>query len=185
MKSATMAVTILAALWALAGCQRETGEEMSVSDGKGWAADACMTFPAEAAAKAAGVAVTGAVAGGKSTVSGTQVSSCTYQLAGNRSFTVLMRHQGEKGDMKRAIAGLNAAPDVTGPVAEVPVPNGKAYWTQRYRTLSYIPDEKRIVVVTPPGAVAGPANASDEGLKDKALAIARAAAGSTPAASGG
>ena len=184
MKSGYLATGIVLGMLGLAACDRSdrVNEGPTLADGKLWAADACKTLPAGAATRVAGVQVRSALPGARSTVGGTQVSTCNYQTSGNGSFTVLMRHQGEAGGgIRQAIAGLRAMPDITGPVTEVPVANGKAFWVQRHRTLSYIPDDKRVVVVTPPNA----AGVTDDVLKQTALAIARAAAARQPGRSGG
>lgn len=182
MKPNLPSACLLAAAVLLSGCDRSagTGDNGGTKDARLWATDACATFPADAAAKAAGVAVTAAVPGGKSTVSGMQVSTCTYEAPGAESFTIAMRYQGEAGSMQTAIAGLNAAPEVTGPIVEVPVDQGKAFWGQRYRTLSFIPDETRVVVVTPPGASGPDAAPNEARLRQTALAIAQAASASWP-----
>jgi len=165
----------------LAACDRSGGEKsLSVAEGKQWAVDACRTFPAAAAAKAASVPVSSAIAGARSTVGGIQVSTCTYQTSANASFTVLMRDWGDKGGgAAKTIAGLRAVPDITGPVSELKVEGASAYWVPKHHTLSYIPDDTRVVVVTPPVSP----GASEAALQQTALALARAAAAARPAAS--
>lgn len=181
MKSYLVAMCLLTTAALLSGCDRSPGPGgESSKDPRLWATDACKTFPPDAAGKAAGIAVTAAVPDGKSTVSGMQVSTCTYEAAGSGSFTIAMRYQGEAGSMRSAIAGLNAAPDVTGPIVEVPVKQGKAFWGKRYRTLSLIPDEKRVVVVTPPGVSGADTDANTDHWQQTALRIAQAAAASWP-----
>ena len=182
MKSFLLVTCLFTASALVSGCDRSAGpgDGRSAKDARLWATDACKTFPSDAAGKAAGIAVTAAVPGGKSTVSGMQVSTCTYETAGSGSFTIAMRFQGEGGSMERASAGLNAAPQVTGPIVEVPVKQGKAFWGERFRTLSFIPDETRVVVVTPPGVSGADTGTDTDRMQQKALTIAQAAALSWP-----
>ncbi|MBY8825027.1 hypothetical protein [Sphingomonas colocasiae] len=145
-----------------------------------WAADACKTFPADAAGKAAGFAVAKAETPGQTGNEQTLVSTCSYSSAdGKSSFTVLLRQDRSDGSTIDAqIAGLKSQPDATGPSEDVAMPKGKAIWAPRLNTLSYVPQDGRMIVVTPPGALifgANPAPAGD--LKSKAVAIAMAIEG--------
>ena len=164
----------------ITGCEGGRKDDaLSVAEGKQWAADACRTLPADALAKAAGETVRSAIAGAKSTVGGIQVSTCTYQTSGDAAYTVLMRDWGDKGGgASQTVAGLHAMPEITGPVSELKVDGATAYWVPKHRTLSYIPDDKRVVVVTPP-MVPGVTEAAQQ---QTAMKIARAAATARPAA---
>lgn len=166
------------------GAANEAGAD--VETGAQWAVDVCKSFPAEAAGKAAGLAIAKTIPSPNVFTSGVNVSNCTYSAQDGALFSVGFRHDTSGATtMTEAIAGLTARPDMTGPVEEVPAKVGKAFWTPRLKTLSYLPDDSRMVTVTPPGAKPGGAEPEDKAvaaaeeaaLKAKALAIAEAAAG--------
>lgn len=145
-----------------------------------WAVDACKTFPAEAAGKAAGVAV--AKAEGSAATSNEQVtvSNCTYSSAdGKDNFGVLLRQDKVSGQtVDQQLAGVTSQPDVTGSGEPVAMPKGKAVWMPKMRTLSYVPEGERMIVVTPPGAITfGQAPVPEAEVKAKAIAIATAIEG--------
>ncbi len=145
-----------------------------------WAADACKTFPLETAAKVSGLAVTKAESSGQTGSNDVAVTNCTYSTAdGKGNFGILLR-QDKSGDLTMAeqLSGLTSQPDLTGPGEEVAMPKGKAIWAPKLRTLSYVPDDARMIVVTPPGAISfGPSAAPAGDLKAKAIAIATAIEG--------
>ena len=171
------------------GAAPGAGEAAAAEVAATWATDACKTLSAEAAGKAAGLAVTKTVEGANASTNGVNVSSCTYSTEDGVMFTIGLRHDTMgAATMPEMIAGLTARPDVTGPVEEVPSKNGRAFWTPRLKTLSYLPDDTRTITVTPPYAkpMGGPAEPKDDDaaaaaeeatLKAKALAMAEAAAG--------
>jgi hypothetical protein len=173
MKAMTRFVLSLALMLAACGSGGAGGKS------KDWADDACKTFPVEAAAKVAGVAVSKTVVSGTS-AGDTKVSNCTYSTAdGKANFGIVLRHD-TSGQTTAAeqIAGLTSQPDVTGPSEEVPMPKGKAVWAPKLNTLSYVPEDNRMIVVTPPGAIViGGAKAPEADLKAKAVAIATAIEG--------
>lgn len=142
-----------------------------------WALDACKTFPKETAGKAAGVAVSKTETGGQTGNDEVLVSNCTYSSAdGKTNFGVLLRQVKTGGQgVDAQIADMKSRPDMTGPSEDVAMPKGKAIWASKMHTLSYVPSEGRMIVVTPPGAFAfgGPAPA-DSDLKSRAIAIANA-----------
>lgn len=145
-----------------------------------WAADACKSFPAEAAGKAAGVAVAKAETVGQTGNEQVLVSNCTYSSAdGATSFGVLLRQDKVGAETIDAqIAGLKSQPEATGPSEDVAMPRGKAIWATRLNTLSYVPEAGRMIVVTPPGAISfGKPPAPPAELKAKAVAIATAVEG--------
>lgn len=145
-----------------------------------WAVDACKTLPADAASKASGVAVAKAeLASAAVSNEQTTLSNCSYSTAdGKINFGVMLR-QDKTGQTNIAeqFEGLKSQPDMTGPMVDVAVPKGKAAWATKLRTLTYVPDDLRMIVVTPPGAIVigGPTD-PDDVLKAKALALAEAAA---------
>ncbi|QDZ06583.1 hypothetical protein FPZ24_03090 [Sphingomonas panacisoli] len=145
-----------------------------------WALDACKTFPKEAAGKAAGVAVGKTETAGQTGNDDILVSNCTYSSAdGKTNFGVLLRQVKTGGQSVDAqIADMKSRPDMTGPSEDVAMPKGKAVWASKMHTLSYVPADGRMIVVTPPGAFSfgGPASA-DGDLKAKAIAIASAVEG--------
>ncbi len=165
-------LAIVSATALLTGC----GSSGKASD---WAADACKTFPSAAAAKVTGLAITKAEAPGSTGNEQTAVSNCTYSTAdGKTNFGVLLR-QDKTGQTTVAeqIAGLTAQPAMTGPSEEVKMPKGKAIWAPKLNTLSWIPDDARMIVVTPPGAITFGKSAPAGDLKAKAIAIATAVEG--------
>lgn len=176
MKAIHGAMLGLSGAMLLAGCGGSGGASGKGSD---WAADACKTFPREAAAKASGVAVTKSDASGNGSEE-TALSNCTYSSAdGKDNFGVMLRLD-KTGQTKLAeqVAGLTAQPDATGPLEEVAMPKGKAFWAPKLNTLSWVPDDTRMIVVTPPGAVSfGQAKPPASDLKAKAVAIAAAVEG--------
>lgn len=177
-RSPRLSLCVLVLTGLAAGC----GSGAGGGSGKSaeWAADACRTFPAEAAGKAAGIAVAKAETPGQTGNEQTLVSNCTYSSAdGKASFGVLLRQDRTGGETIDAqIAGLKSQPDATGPSEDVAMPRGKAVWAPKFNTLSYVPEAGRMIVVTPPGAVSfGTPAASPEALKAKAVAIAKAIEG--------
>jgi hypothetical protein len=176
MKAIYAAMLGLSGSLLLAGCGGGGGASGKSAD---WAVDACKSFPKEAAAKASGVTVA------KSEVSGTgsdqtALSNCVYSSAdGKDNFGVMLR-QDKTGEVKldEQVKGLTAQQDVTGPMEEVPMPKGKAFWAPKLNTLSWVPDDTRMIVVTPPGAIVfGQAPTPAAELKAKAIAIATAVEG--------
>lgn len=172
--------TMLGFALLLSGCggsddsTSETGAESLA--GSDWGADACKTLTAEAAGKASGLAVAKSSASSVARVGDNTVSTCSYSASDGTQFTVALR-QSPDATMAESIAGLEANPDMTGPVEAVPAPVGKAFWAPQVKTLTYLPDDHRMVSVTPPGAnVMGGKSDSDDLLKPRALAIALAAA---------
>lgn len=165
----------------IAGCGSSGGGSGGGS-GKSadWAADACKTFPAEAASKAAGFAVTKAESPNQTSNEQIIVSNCSYSSAdGSTSFGLLLRQDKTGGEtIDSQIAGLKSQPDATGPSEDVLMPKGKAIWATRLNTLSFVPEAGRMIVVTPPGAITfGKPPAPPEELKAKAIAIAQAVEG--------
>ncbi|RVT90248.1 hypothetical protein [Sphingomonas crocodyli] len=145
-----------------------------------WAADACKTFPADVAGKVAGVSVKKAESAGQTGNERTLVSNCTYSSADDRtSFAVLLRQAKSDGEsVDDQITGLKSQPDMTGPSEDVNMPKGRAIWAPKLRTLSYVPAVGRMIVVTPPGAIAFGSDAGPSSdLKAKAIAIASAIEG--------
>lgn len=166
---------------ALAGCGGKDGSVAGGASGKAstWAVDACNTFPAEAAAKASGLAIVKADTPYQTDTGQVIVSNCNYATANGETFGVLLRQDRTDGTtIASQIAGLTSQPDMTGPMEDVPMRKGKAVWATRMNTLSYVPQDGRMIVVTPPGAVTfgkkGPPAAA---LKAKAIAIADAIEG--------
>ncbi len=163
----------------LAGCGEPSSKSTSeaTADGTAWGAEACRTLTAEAAAKAAGVAVSQATSNANAQVGGNTVSTCSYAAGDGTTFTVALRRSPD-GTLAESIAGLKSQPDMTGPIEDVAAPAGKAFWAPRLKTLTYMPDDHRMVSVTPPGAnVMGGKSDPDDVLKQRALALALAAAG--------
>lgn len=161
-----------------AGCSG--GGAGGSSKGAEWAVDACKTFPAEAAGEAGGVAVAKAESSAATSNEQVTVSNCTYSSAdGKDNFGVLLRQDKVSGQtVDEQLAGVTSQPDVTGPGEPVAMPKGKAVWMTKLRTLSYVPEGARMIVVTPPGAIAfGQAPVPVEQLKTKAIAIANAIEG--------
>ena len=175
--------SIALAAFTLPGLLTSCGSGMTANDaGKpaDWAADACKTFPASAATKAAGVAVAKVESSGQTGNELTLVSNCTYSTAnGKTNFGVLLRQAKAAAESIDAqIAELKSQPDMTGPSEDVAMPKGKAIWAPRIGTLSYFPDNRRMIAVTPPGAISlGIAKPSSADLKAKAIAIATAIEG--------
>lgn len=141
-----------------------------------WGADACKTLTAEAAGKAAGLAVATASAGATSKMGDNSVSTCSYSASDGTLFTVALRYAPE-GTAAESIAGLKSQPDMTGPIEDVAEAKGKAFWAPRLKTLTYLPDDSRMISVTPPGAKLIGTSDPDDVLKKRALALALRAAG--------
>lgn len=158
----------------LAGCG-SAGSVKDAGTGQDWAIDACKTLPAAAAGKAAGLAVTEAKASPGASAGTAHVSSCSYMGSAGESFTVLLR-QSPDSTLEEAITGLKAAPDMTGPIDEVPVSAGKGFWAPKLKTFTLLPDGTRLISVTPPGVRLGGKSDPDDILKQRAQAIAEAAA---------
>lgn len=182
--SRTMRVSLCSLMLAglVTACGSGGGGGTTVGGGSGksadWALDACKTFPLDAAAKAAGVEVTKAETSGQVSNEVTLVSNCSYSRPdGKTNFGVLLRQDKALGDtVDVQIAGLKSQPDLTGPFEDVAMPKGKAIWSPKLRTISYVPEAGRMIVVTPPGAVVfGGTPAPDAEVKAKAIAIALAA----------
>jgi hypothetical protein len=150
------------------------GEAVTV--GPDWGADACKTLTAEAAGKAAGLAVATASAGATTRVGDNSVSTCSYSSSDGSLFTVALRYAPE-GTAEESIAGLKSQPDMTGPIEDVAAAKGKAFWVPRLKTLTYLPDDHRMISVTPPGAKLNGKSDPDDVLKQRALALAERAAG--------
>lgn len=147
-----------------------------------WAKDACKTFPADAASKASGVAVAKAESSGQTGNDQTFVTNCTYSSAdGKNNFGVLLRQdKSEEATVDAMIGGMKSQPDISGPSEDVAMPKGKAIWQPKLRTLSYLPEDGRMIVVTPPGAIffgSGAEAPPPAELKAKAIAIANAIEG--------
>ena len=172
-------MTCLATLL-LAACE-QSGRQADVPVGGGdqWAVDACKTFPAAAAAKASGLAIETTTLGAQVSVAGTTVSSCGYATAGNReSFGVLLRQDTTgKATIDQQVAAITSAPAETGPSEIVEMQKGKAVWQPQLRSLSYVPDDARMIVVTPPFIGLSRKGADPAKLKASAITIARAVAG--------
>jgi hypothetical protein len=176
-KTAYVSLTAVVPLL-LAGCGSKDGSVAGGASGKSadWAVDACKTFPSDVAGKAAGVTVVKAETPNKTDTGDVLVSNCSYSTASGDSFGVLLRQDKTAGTtIDTQIAGLKSQPDITGPMEDVAMPKGKAIWTIKMNTLSYVPQDGRMIVVTPPGAVSfgkkGPPAAE---LKARAIAIANA-----------
>ena len=172
---------MMAVLALLSGCSNSgdaasQAQVGSVAVSSDWGADACKTLTAEAATKAAGVAVATASANSTTRVGDNSVSTCSYSGSDGTLFTVALRYAPE-GTMDESIAGLKSQPDMTGPIEDVPAPRGKAFWAPRLKTLSYFPDDHRMISVTPPGAKLNGTSDPDDVLKQRALALAERAAG--------
>lgn len=173
---------ILLGLALLAACDH-SGETAGKAEGGGtvaarsdWGADACKTLTAEAAAKAAGVAVATASANATTRVGDNSVSTCSYSGSDGTVFTVALRYAPE-GTAAEAIAGLKSQPDMTGPMEDVAATKGHAFWAPQLKTLTYVPDDSRMITVTPPGVKPGGKGDPDDVLKQRALALAERAAG--------
>lgn len=172
----------LAGLLLLAGCNSGGTDVSGGTEGKGavaaseGGADACKTLTAEAAGKAAGIAVAAASAGATSKVGENSVSTCSYSASDGTLFTVALRYAPE-GTAAESIAGLKSQPDMTGPIEDVPAVKGKAFWAPQLKTLTYLPDDHRMISVTPPGARLNGKSDPDDMLKQRALALAERAAG--------
>lgn len=175
MKAVSATFLTLTASLFLAGCGG-SGPSGKSAD---WAVDACKTFPAASAAKASGLAITKAESPGQTGNDQAAVSNCTYSTAdGKTNFGVLLR-QDKSGQTTVAeqIAGLTSQPDMIGPSEKVTMPKGKAVWAPKLHTLSWVPDDARMIVVTPPGAITLGQAAPEGDLKAKAIAIATAIEG--------
>lgn len=154
----------------------ESAEAGTTAVGAEWGADACKALTAEAAGKAAGVTVATASAGATTKVGDNSVSTCSYSASDGTLFTVALRYAPE-GTAKESIAGLKSQPDMTGPIEDVAAAKGKAFWAPKLKTLTYFPDDSRMISVTPPGVKLGGTSDSDDVLKQRALALAEGAAG--------
>lgn len=144
--------------------------------GSDWGANACKTLTAEAAGNATGIAVATASAGATTKVGENSVSTCSYSASDGTLFTVALRYAPE-GTAAESIAGLKSQPDMTGPIEDVPAAKGKAFWAPQLKTLTYLPDDRRMISVTPPGAKLNGKSDPDDVLKQRALALAERAAG--------
>lgn len=176
MRTSAPIAPVLAALM-VAGCGGAgTGEQPAPS---GWAIDACETFPVAAAARASGLAIETAMLGAQTSVNGTDVSSCSYATAGNReTFGILLREdRSGRATIDEQLASVSSAPAETGPSEPVAMPRGKAVWQPQLRSLSYIPADGRMIVVTPPFIGLSAAGTDPEKLKATAIRIALAVAG--------
>ena len=146
-----------------------------------WAKDACKTFPVDAAAKASGMVVKSSE-GTHTNANDTDVASCTYSgEAWDDGFTVALR-QAHDTDLSidQQIAGVSSQPDITGPAADVAMPAGKAVWHAKMRTLTWVPDAARMIIVTPPGAITfgdKPPKISEADMQANAIRIAKAVEG--------
>lgn len=182
LRSTSVTVLSTLALTAtLGGCGGKDGSVAGGASGKSpdWAVDACKTFPAAAAGKAAGVTVVKTETPNRTDTGQVLVSNCSYSMADGETFGVLLRQDRTDGTMiDTQIAGIKSQPDITGPMEDQAMPKGKAVWSIKMNTLSYVPQDGRMIVVTPPGAVTfgkkGPTAAE---LKAKAIAIANAIEG--------
>ncbi len=177
-----LAPRILATI-ALTGLVSSCGSA-GIGSGKSsdWAEDACRTFPKEAASKAAGVAVVKAEPSGQLSTDQTVLSHCSYSGADSSThFGVLLRQaKTDSQTVDDQIAGLKSQPDMTGPSEDVAMPKGKAVWASKLRTLSYVPADGRMIVVTPPGAIVfgpGAVSPAPDALKAAAIRIASAIEG--------
>ena len=148
----------------------------SATGGTKWASDACRTFSAAAVSKATGQTFSKAeLNANQNDDAPATVSSCNYSTAdGNVFFTILLRQDrtGQETIDSQA-SGLTSSPDMTGAMDPVEMPRGKAFWSSRLHTLSYIPDNARMIVVTPPNAM-GAGKKPDAELRRNAVAIASA-----------
>lgn len=173
---------MMAGLALLSGCGSSSGDTASqaqagsIAVSSNWGADACKTLTAEAAAKAAGVAAATASANSTTRVGDNTVSTCSYSGSDGMLFTVALRYAPE-GTMDESIVGLKSQPDMTGPIEDVPAPKGKAFWAPQLKTLTYFPDDQRMISVTPPGAKLKGTSDPDDVLRQRALALAERAAG--------
>ena len=146
-----------------------------------WAKDACKTFPADAAAKASGMVVKSSE-GTHTNANDTDVASCTYSgEAWDDGFTVALR-QAHDTDLSidQQIAGLSSQPDMTGPATNVAMPAGEAVWHAKMRTLTWVPDAARMIIVTPPGAITfgdKPPKITEADMQATAIRIAEAVEG--------
>lgn len=147
-----------------------------VAAGPDWGADACKTLTAAAASRAAGLAAATASANSTTRVGDNSVSTCSYSSSDGTLFTVALRYAPE-GTMDASIAGLKSQPDMTGPIEGVAAAKGKAFWAPRLKTLTYLPDDRRMISVTPPGVKLGGTSDPDDMLKQRALVLALATAG--------
>lgn len=176
--AATLAASVLA------GCgDSKSGSAAPVAAvtgegaGNDWAVDACKTFPVAVAAKASGLAVETATLGAQVSVGGTNASSCSYSTAGNReTFGVLLRHDTTgNSTLDGQLASVTGNPAETGPSEMVAMPKGKAVWQPQLRSLSYLPDDGRMIVVTPPFIGLSMQGTDPAKMKDAAIRIAIAA----------
>lgn len=168
--------TTFAALM-LSGCgdPAPEGRREGASGRADWGAEACKMLTADAAAKAAGVAVSQATSSSNARVGDNTVSTCSYATSDGVAFTVALRYSPD-ATLAASIAGLKSQPDMTGPIEEVPAKSGKAFWAPRLKTLTYLPDDHRMISVVPPGVRFGGTSDPDDVLKQRAMALAEAAA---------
>lgn len=172
----------LTSLLLLTGCNSGGSDVSGKAEGvsaivnSDWGANACETLTAEAAGKAAGIAVATASAGATTKVGENSVSTCSYSASDGTLFTVALRYAPE-GTAEESITGLKSQPDMTGPIEDVAATKGKAFWAPRLKTLTYLPDDHRMISVTPPGAKLNGKSDPDDVLKKRALALAERAAG--------
>jgi len=182
MKYVSRVLALITLTGTVAACGN-SGSDSATSSSKpssDWAADACKTFPAEAASKAAGVNFVKAENSSQTGSALVLVSNCNYSSADGRvTLGILLRHAlSDEESIDAQIAGLKSQPDMTGPSEDVPMQKGKAVWSSKLNTLSYVPRDGRMIVVTPPGAVSfGKSDADPIQLKTTAIAIAKAIEG--------
>lgn len=155
----------------------------AVTDGKpkDWAVDVCKTFPVAAASKASGLAIKETNTS-HTNANDTDVGSCTYSgEAYDELFTVGLRHAHDPDmTVEEQIASVTSEPEITGPSEEVTMSKGKAVWSPKLRTLTWVTDPARMVIVTPPYAVtfgSKPPKLPDAELRANAIAIAKAVEG--------
>jgi hypothetical protein len=139
-----------------------------------WAEDTCKTLPAEAAAKAAGVDVTGTAA---DSGVGDGYSGCNYTTKDGGTFSVQLRYDKTGTTTVDGTVAAVKADTSSDPQIDVPMSKGKALWNPKLHALSYYPDDPRLITVMPPGALKADGTSDpDDALKAKAVSIAEAAA---------
>ena len=175
----THAALLLASSLVLSACgeKSETTDTSTAAStvSSDWATDACKVFPAADATMSSGIAIASATTSDAGNANQTNISQCTYATAdGKPAFTIMLRHDLSgtlTSDMQ--MKGLTAAPDMTGPTEEVVMAKGKAIWTGQLKTLSYVPDDARMIIVSLANQSASEPNA-EQGLKQQAIGIANA-----------
>lgn len=144
--------------------------------GAEWALDTCKTFPKEAASAASGTAFATVVPGASNDANGTALSSCSYKTADeNDIMTVSLRinYDGSQ-TIANHVAELDS--DMLGPVETLTVPTGQARWLPRMHEVIYMPDDARVITVVGPGFRPFGKSDGDDLIKQRALAVAMAAA---------